>query len=249
MGGIQHLLFLALALHAVAANGFAQLGEDASILRPTYNIDDETELMEPRIVAEPQDGSKWWYTPSRKAHIYRHRFNKALKQLEQQHNPKNTNKQGEDMRLPGDIIPISYDVRMLPFVELIESGNYTTEGSVVIVVECIRSTRNISINSAELVIRRGTISILDMQTNSPLAVVDYFDEQSTREIITIQTASMLGAGKRYKISMSFKSTLNDDLRGFYRSSYIEEGVRKWLAVTQFSRLMHDVPFPVLMSRV
>lgn len=159
MGGIQHLLFLALALHAVAANGFSQLGEDASILRPTYNIDDETELMEPRIVAEPQDGSKWWYTPSRKAHIYRHRFNKALKQLEQQHNPKNTNKQGEDMRLPGDIIPISYDVRMLPFVELIESGNYTTEGSVVIVVECIRSTRNISINSAELVIRRGTISV------------------------------------------------------------------------------------------
>ncbi|KAK4009046.1 hypothetical protein OUZ56_014187 [Daphnia magna] len=36
-----------------------KLGEDASILRPTYNIDDETELMEPRIVAEPQDGSKW----------------------------------------------------------------------------------------------------------------------------------------------------------------------------------------------
>ncbi|KAK4001974.1 hypothetical protein OUZ56_003836 [Daphnia magna] len=243
MGGIQHLLFLALALHAVAANGFAQLGEDASILRPTYNIDDETELMEPRIVAEPQDGSKWWYTPSRKAHIYRHRFNKALKQLEQQHNPKNTNKQGEDMRLPGDIIPISYDVRMLPFVELIESGNYTTEGSVVIVVECIRSTRNISINSAELVIRRGTISILDMQTNSPLAVVDYFDEQSTREIITIQTASMLGAGKRYKISMSFKSTLNDDLRGFYRSSYIEEGVRKWLAVTQFESTDARRAFP------
>lgn len=59
-----------------------------------------------------------------------------------------------------------------------------------------------------------------------MALVGYFDEQSTREIITIQTASMLGVGKRYKITMSFISTLNEDLRGFYRSSYVEEGARK-----------------------
>ena len=63
------------------------------------------------------------------------------------------------MRLPGDIIPITYNVRMLPFVELIASGNYTTDGYVEIVVECVRATQNISINSAELDIKRSTISV------------------------------------------------------------------------------------------
>lgn len=160
MGRIQrNVVVLVLTLHAVAASAVLHLGEDADIRRPTFDIDDELELMEPRIVAEPKDGSTWWYTPSRKAHIFKHRFNKAIRQLEQQHNQKGINKQGEEMRLPGDIIPISYNVRMLPYVELIESGNYTTDGYVEIVFQCLRSTVNISINSAGLVIHKGTISV------------------------------------------------------------------------------------------
>jgi aminopeptidase N len=65
-----------------------------------------------------------------------------------------------------------------------------------------------------------------MESNSPIAMVNFIDEQSSREIVTIQTAVPLALGKRYKISMSFLSTLNNELRGFYRSSYVEEGERK-----------------------
>ena len=67
-------------------------------------------------------------------------------------------KQGEDMRLPGNIIPISYNIRMFPFIELIESGNYTTDGYVEILIQCLKATSNISINSAELDIKNLTIS-------------------------------------------------------------------------------------------
>ena len=66
-----------------------------------------------------------------------------------------------------------------------------------------------------------------MESNSPMAVVNFFDEQLSREIVTIQTAVQLVVGKRYKISMNFISTLNDELRGFYRSSYVDGGERKW----------------------
>lgn len=68
--------------------------------------------------------------------------------------------------------------------------------------------------------------VLDLNSGSPLAVSNFVDEQTTREIVTIQTASTLTAGKRYKISMDFISILNDELRGFYRSSYMENGVKK-----------------------
>lgn len=65
-----------------------------------------------------------------------------------------------------------------------------------------------------------------METNSPIALVRLIDEQKTREIITIQTAGKLIQGKHYKLSMDFVSILNDELRGFYRSSYVENGVTK-----------------------
>ena len=66
-----------------------------------------------------------------------------------------------------------------------------------------------------------------METNSPMEMVNFFDEQLSREIVTIQTAAQLVVGKRYRISINFISTLNDELRGFYRSSYVDGGERKW----------------------
>ena len=154
------IIGLVLAICVVVSNGSVHLGRD-DILGTAYFTDDELEMMEPRIVAEPEDGSTtWWYTPSRKAHMHKHRYSSAIRNLQNEYNKKkNQIKQGEDMRLPGDIIPITYNVRMLPFVELIASGNYTTDGYVEIVVECVRATQNISINSAELDIKRSTISV------------------------------------------------------------------------------------------
>ena len=68
--------------------------------------------------------------------------------------------------------------------------------------------------------------MVKVDINSSVEVVNFVDEQATREIVTIQTAIELVVGQQYKISMSFVSTLNSDLRGFYRSSYMEDGVRK-----------------------
>ena len=55
---------------------------------------------------------------------------------------------------------------------------------------------------------------------------DFKDEQDAREIVTIILTEELKAGTVYKISMDFISKLNDELRGFYRSSYEENGVKK-----------------------
>lgn len=67
---------------------------------------------------------------------------------------------------------------------------------------------------------------MDIEEGSPIAVTNFIDEQMTHETITIQTAVSLMAGKKYKISMNFVSYLNEELRGFYRSSYDENGVTK-----------------------
>lgn len=69
--------------------------------------------------------------------------------------------------------------------------------------------------------------VLDLNTNSPVAVVDLTDEQKDYQKITIKTAATLQSGNQYKISMNFISNLmNDQLNGFYLSSYVENDVVK-----------------------
>ena len=56
-----------------------------------------------------------------------------------------------------------------------------------------------------------------------LTVSQVDDKQKDQEIITIQMDKELEVGKNYKVVIEFISTLNTDLRGFYRSSYDENG--------------------------
>ena len=54
-------------------------------------------------------------------------------------------------------------------------------------------------------------------------VANLTDQNNINETITIQVGSPgLLAGKQYKLSISFVSILNDELRGLYRSSYLDE---------------------------
>ncbi len=144
---IMSVRILALGLLLVA--GCVSAGRPR---QPDVEFVDGVELMlEPAIVPDPTDGaSRWWYTPSRKAHIYRHRYPKVPETLEQQ--PK----QGEDLRLPGDLLPITYNVQLLPFIEV---GNFTTDGYVEIDFTCVRSTINITINSVQNTIDSSSITV------------------------------------------------------------------------------------------
>lgn len=68
--------------------------------------------------------------------------------------------------------------------------------------------------------------VTDLAEGTDLRVENFSDEQSTREMITIQTNTSLEANKTYRISIKFTSILNEEMYGFYRVSYMENGVRK-----------------------
>lgn len=67
---------------------------------------------------------------------------------------------------------------------------------------------------------------MDVAAGEELLMDRFIDEQNTRQIVTIQLANSLEPMKEYKISIDFVSLLNDQLRGFYRSSYTENNVKK-----------------------
>ena len=66
-----------------------------------------------------------------------------------------------------------------------------------------------------------------MDTNSPMDLGDFTNEQNTTGMIMITTVDQLVPNIKYKITIKYTSVLNDLSRGFYRSSYVENGVTKY----------------------
>lgn len=63
---------------------------------------------------------------------------------------------GQDLRLPRTILPRLYEITLLPI--LIE-GNFTTEGSTTILVECMQNTNTITLHVADIKFNPATISV------------------------------------------------------------------------------------------
>ncbi len=148
------LLLLALACFLQAASSsLLQSRRPASAVHPsTFELsEDGLSLMEPAIVPEPEDGGPWYYTPSRKAHIHSAQSKNRLIQ-----NLFMSNKVNEDLRLPGDILPSIYVIKLLPFIE---EGNFTTDGEIDIFVDCVRDTNNISMNAADITFKILSITV------------------------------------------------------------------------------------------
>ncbi len=92
-----------------------------------------------------QEEELWW------AQKYQGR----LKEME-----RASQRQDGDLRLPRDVIPISYDITLIPILEV---GNFTTHGTVDIRVKCeTNNTQQIVLHSANL-----TIEAVGVDNNSP----------------------------------------------------------------------------------
>lgn len=116
--------------------------------------EDGLDWIDNTIVPEPSvPGGSWWYTPSRKAHLYAGKYRSLIEYAK----TKSVVAQ-EDHRLPNNLVPTVYSIRLLPFLE---EGNFTTDGFIQIFVNCTKSTRDIVLNAAELVIKEDSIQVSD----------------------------------------------------------------------------------------
>ena len=59
-------------------------------------------------------------------------------------------------RLPSDIKPITYDIRLLPFIE---ENNFTTDGQITMKLECLKDTNVIAFNNREINIDSSSIQV------------------------------------------------------------------------------------------
>ena len=136
-------------------------------------------------------------------------------------------------RLPSHVRPTHYDLRIEP-----DLTAHTFTGHEVITLTVIEPTSDILLNATELEISSAIVSA---ESQSPRAGAVEMDDEHQRCRITFPHVIPAGT---WTLHLTFRGTLNDKLRGFYRSSYKDgQGVVHSLAATQFEATDARRAFP------
>lgn len=97
--------------------------------------------------------------------------------------------------------------------------DFTFAGNSLIVFRSFEATSEIVLHAKELVLNVNTLVVIDERANMVYSYVDDVEYDKVHDFATIKLTTALEAGGRYRMSVDFTGILNDDLDGFYRSSY------------------------------
>lgn len=129
-------------------------------------------------------------------------------------------------RLPKFAIPKSYDLKLKP-----DLTDCKFSGTVEISLDIVADTKFIVLNAADLSIDSKSVRFQSGNGSKGFQAVEV-ELLEEDEILVLEFAESLPLGVGV-LSMSFQGTLNDQMKGFYRSTYEHNGEKKNMAVTQF----------------
>ncbi|KAM9355971.1 glutamyl aminopeptidase [Pholidichthys leucotaenia] len=136
----------------------------------------------------------------------------------------------KNFRLPDYVYPVHYDLHLEP-----DLVNDTYTGTVDIQVEVTKPTRHIWLHIREtFVSAMPRLTMLSSQGEQKEVGVKSCFEYKTHEYVVVEATDELpvtGEGEVYTLSLDFQGWLNGSLVGFYRVTYVEEGVTKKIAAT------------------
>ena len=135
--------------------------------------------------------------------------------------------------LPTNVRPTHYQITLQPDME-----KFTFDGLEVIDIDVEEPTSEIALNAAELRVPSGMV-IKDGRWIQASSIT--VDEEN--ETVTLAFPEPIEAGPA-QLDLRFVGELNDKLRGFYRSQYVNpEGEVSYLATTQFEATDARRAFP------
>ncbi|XP_076258211.1 suppressor of ER stress-induced death [Rhynchophorus ferrugineus] len=141
-----------------------------------------------------------------------------------------------DIRLPRSILPESYVVHLVPFIQV---NNFTFSGEVTILINVLESCNNITLHSVELNLRNIAVSNIKNQS----VTIKNIETVEQKDFLVIILMDPLEKNQQYYINIEYNGVLNNMLEGFYRSSYVENNTTRWLAATQFQATDARKAFP------
>uniref|UniRef100_A0A8C1P7B8 Aminopeptidase n=1 Tax=Cyprinus carpio TaxID=7962 RepID=A0A8C1P7B8_CYPCA len=140
------------------------------------------------------------------------------------------------LRLPATLRPRHYDLRLSVYME-----NFTFSGEVNIEFECVHSTKFIVLRTDRLEVEKVLV-YSDSKKAGAMRIQRRFHYQP-KQVYVIALHREMKPLRTYKINITFHALIEHELLGFFRSSYVLNGERRFLAVTQFSPTHARKAFP------
>jgi puromycin-sensitive aminopeptidase len=136
-------------------------------------------------------------------------------------------------RLPVNVVPSNYRLELTPDLEAA-----TFSGTVTVKLDILEITSEVHFNAVELDLDEVHVTGADGKKVSGVATLDANAQCAT---LKLETPLPVGPGT---LEVSFRGTLNDQLQGFYRSSFVDtDGVAQTIATTQFEETDARRAFP------
>ncbi len=136
-------------------------------------------------------------------------------------------------RLPRHVVPTRYELRLEPDLE---AATFAGRATIALMVRQV--THTIMLNAVELAVASAVVEGAGGERRT--AAVE-LDDRLQRARLSFQEPLRPG---EWRLHLSFQGTLNDQLRGFYRSTYKDHsGVTQTMAATQFEATDARRAFP------
>ncbi|XP_045894112.1 aminopeptidase Ey-like isoform X1 [Micropterus dolomieu] len=161
--------------------------------------------------------------------------------------PAPSNEPWDKYRLPKSLVPDHYNLTLWPRLTQNETTKlYIFTGDSGVEFECNEETDLILIHSNKLnytKLENGHLARLISVTGVQAPSIKSSWLQTVTQYLVLQLDGKLMKGHRYHLFTKFTGELADDLGGFYRSEYKEDGVTKVVATTQMQATHARKAFP------
>ena len=136
-------------------------------------------------------------------------------------------------RLPRTAVPSRYDIRLEP-----DLTTLTFKGTETVALDVSERISEVVLNAIELTIESAS---LENDRGETIRATPSMEDTTERCRLMLASPAVPG---RWRLRLSFRGTLNDKLRGFYRSVYKDpNGVSRTMAATQFEATDARRAFP------
>ena len=145
----------------------------------------------------------------------------------------------KDVRLPDTVLPEEYDIKLTPHIV---EDNYTVDGEIIIKAVVNNYSNSIFLHYKFIHIDEGSVNVDMDEFELNIAGFGY---DLDRDFFIIYLQEMLQESLIVNVKLRFQSFLNEDMKGFYRSSYFDSlsNTTKTLAVTKFEPISARRAFP------
>lgn len=130
-----------------------------------------------------------------------------------------------DIRLPRTLTPLQYDLEITPYLYTGDEKNFYFNGKVGITINCKEATKIVTLHANMLKIDFATVTLTQVTPKSDVQVVK-MTEDKKRQFVHFFLSDDMVKGNEYILFMEFTGPLKTDLKGFYLSSYEENGQKR-----------------------